>query len=141
MSSKTSTDRIEKLVNLDAPRSRVWRALTDVKQFNAWFGSALTGTGGPVLLVPVLLALRVAPLKAVAVSQAAQLPVVVSGSVAYLQAGLTDLRLGTLLGVGAAAGTVVGALVATRLEPRRLRRLVALACIAAGTFIMVRTVG
>ena len=105
------------------------------------FGSALTGTGGPVLLVPVLLALRVAPLKAVAVSQAAQLPVVVSGSVAYLQAGLTDVRLGTLLGVGAAAGTVVGALVATRLEPRRLRRLVALACIAAGTFIMVRTVG
>ena len=66
---------------------------------------------------------------------------VVSGSVAYLQAGLTDVRLGTLLGVGAAAGTVVGALVATRLEPRRLRRLVALACIAAGTFIMVRTVG
>jgi uncharacterized protein YndB with AHSA1/START domain len=41
MSSKSSTDRIEKLVTLDAPRSRVWRALTDVKQFNAWFGVAL----------------------------------------------------------------------------------------------------
>ena len=37
-----STDRIEKQVNLDAPRSRVWRALTDVKQFNAWFGVTLT---------------------------------------------------------------------------------------------------
>ena len=43
MSSRTSTDRIEKVVNLDVPRSRVWRALTDVSQFNAWFGSALTG--------------------------------------------------------------------------------------------------
>jgi uncharacterized protein YndB with AHSA1/START domain/uncharacterized damage-inducible protein DinB len=47
MSSRTSTDRIEKLVNLDFPRSRVWRALTDVKQFNAWFGSALTGVFTP----------------------------------------------------------------------------------------------
>lgn len=37
-----STDRIEKQVILDAPRSRVWRALTDVSQFNAWFGVSLT---------------------------------------------------------------------------------------------------
>lgn len=37
-----SSDRIEKQVTLDAPRSRVWRALTDVAQFNAWFGVSLT---------------------------------------------------------------------------------------------------
>lgn len=36
-----STDRIEKRVTLDAPRSRVWRALTEVEQFNAWFGVSL----------------------------------------------------------------------------------------------------
>ena len=35
-------DRIEKQVTLDAPRSRVWRALTDVAQFNTWFGVSLT---------------------------------------------------------------------------------------------------
>jgi len=34
----TSTDRIQKHVTFDAPRSRVWRALTDVQQFNTWFG-------------------------------------------------------------------------------------------------------
>lgn len=33
----TSTDRIEKRIHLDAPRSRVWRALTDSKEFGAWF--------------------------------------------------------------------------------------------------------
>ena len=38
----TRTDRIEKNVILEAPRSRVWRALTDVSQFNAWFGVSLT---------------------------------------------------------------------------------------------------
>jgi uncharacterized protein YndB with AHSA1/START domain len=37
-----STDRIEKQVSLDAPRTRVWRAITDVQQFNKWFGVALT---------------------------------------------------------------------------------------------------
>ena len=37
----TSTDRIEKQVILEAPRARVWRALTDVAQFNAWFGVQL----------------------------------------------------------------------------------------------------
>ena len=42
-----STDRIEKLVNLDAPRSRVWRALTDYTQFNQWFGVSLTAPFTP----------------------------------------------------------------------------------------------
>jgi uncharacterized membrane protein YfcA len=104
------------------------------------FGSALTGTGGPVLLVPILLVLGVAPLKAVAVSQVAQLPVVVSGSVGYLQAGLTDISLGTVLGIGAAVGTVAGALIATRLQAERLRQIVALACITTGVLLAIRVV-
>ena len=37
-----STDRIEKETTLAAPRSRVWRAITDVREFNAWFGIELT---------------------------------------------------------------------------------------------------
>ena len=37
-----SSDGIQKQVTLDVPRSRVWRALTDVAQFNAWFGVSLT---------------------------------------------------------------------------------------------------
>jgi uncharacterized protein YndB with AHSA1/START domain len=38
-----SKDRIEKEVVLRAPRSRVWRALTDAKEFGAWFGAKLQG--------------------------------------------------------------------------------------------------
>ncbi len=33
----TSTDRIEKEIVLRAPRSRVWRALTDATEFGRWF--------------------------------------------------------------------------------------------------------
>jgi uncharacterized protein YndB with AHSA1/START domain len=42
-----STDRIEKQITLDAPRSRVWRALTEVEQFNAWFGVSLATPFAP----------------------------------------------------------------------------------------------
>ena len=104
------------------------------------FGSALTGTGGPVLLVPVLLTLGTAPLRAVAVSQAVQLPVVVAGSLGYLQTGLIDLRLGTALGCFAAFGVVAGAVVAMRINAEGLRRIVAMACLAAGVFLVVRAV-
>ena len=43
----SSTDRIEKSVVLSATRSRVWRALTDVSQFNKWFGVNLTAPFAP----------------------------------------------------------------------------------------------
>jgi uncharacterized protein YndB with AHSA1/START domain len=43
----TSTDRIEKQITLDAPRSRVWRALTEVDQFNSWFGVSLATPFSP----------------------------------------------------------------------------------------------
>jgi uncharacterized protein YndB with AHSA1/START domain len=33
----SKTDRIEKQVLLKAPRSRVWRAVTDSKEFGTWF--------------------------------------------------------------------------------------------------------
>lgn len=35
--TKTATDRIERKILLRSPRSRVWRALTDSKEFGAWF--------------------------------------------------------------------------------------------------------
>ncbi len=37
------TDRIEKTIELKAPPSRVWRALTDHREFGAWFRVALEG--------------------------------------------------------------------------------------------------
>lgn len=37
--SSSSTDRIEKTMVLSAPRSKVWRAITDSAQFSQWFGA------------------------------------------------------------------------------------------------------
>jgi uncharacterized protein YndB with AHSA1/START domain len=39
----SSTDRIEKKILLRAPLDRVWRAISDAKEFGAWFGVAFDG--------------------------------------------------------------------------------------------------
>jgi uncharacterized protein YndB with AHSA1/START domain len=41
------TDRIEKEIVLRAPRSRVWRALTDAKEFGRWFQVEMKYTFAP----------------------------------------------------------------------------------------------
>jgi uncharacterized protein YndB with AHSA1/START domain len=38
-----SSDRIEKVVQLRAPVARVWRALTDAREFGTWFRVRLEG--------------------------------------------------------------------------------------------------
>jgi uncharacterized protein YndB with AHSA1/START domain len=38
-----TTDRIEKKVVLKAPMDRVWRAISDAKEFGSWFGMAFEG--------------------------------------------------------------------------------------------------
>src|ERR1700748_688926 len=41
------TDRIEKQIELKAPIARVWRALTDHREFGEWFRVALDGPFAP----------------------------------------------------------------------------------------------
>jgi uncharacterized protein YndB with AHSA1/START domain len=43
----TTTDRIEKEILLRAPRARVWRALTDSKEFGTWFQAVFAGPFQP----------------------------------------------------------------------------------------------
>lgn len=43
MSTTTDTDRIERSVVINAPRERVWRALSNAEEFGTWFGANLKG--------------------------------------------------------------------------------------------------
>ena len=47
MALDLTTDTITKKAHLRAPRSRVWRALTNPQEFGAWFGVRLAGTFAP----------------------------------------------------------------------------------------------
>jgi uncharacterized protein YndB with AHSA1/START domain len=40
-------DRIEKKIMLNAPRTRVWKALTNAEEFGTWFGVKFDGTFKP----------------------------------------------------------------------------------------------
>ncbi len=45
--SLSQRDRIEKQIRLSAPRARVWRALTNMREFSQWFGVKLSGEVAP----------------------------------------------------------------------------------------------
>jgi uncharacterized membrane protein YfcA len=92
----------------------------------------MTGTGGPVLLVPVLLVLGMAPVTAIAASQVIQLPLVGFAVLGYATTGSVDYGLGTRLGVLAAVGVVAGAFVVGRLRPQALNRVAAVLLVAIG---------
>jgi uncharacterized protein len=102
-------------------------------------GSALTGTGGPLLLVPLLMWLKLPVLRAVGLGQAIQIPIAGLASIGNVLVGSLDLRLGLLLGVCVAAGTAVGAHVAHAAPLRLLTRLVAILLVAVGLFLLFRS--
>jgi len=43
MSNSSETDRIERQILINAPRERVWRALSNASEFSTWFGVQLDG--------------------------------------------------------------------------------------------------
>jgi uncharacterized membrane protein YfcA len=101
-------------------------------------GSALTGTGGPVLLVPLLIWLRLPVLMVVGLSQAIQVPIALCATIGTLAYGHLDLVLGALLSVGVVGGSAAGARIAHKLPRPMLTRLVGLVLLGVGGLLIVR---
>lgn len=78
-------------------------------------GSALTGTSGPVLLVPLLIGLGAPVLASLGLSQAIQIPIAVMASLGNLWAGSLNWRLAGLLSHGLVLGTPIGVPLAHKL--------------------------
>jgi uncharacterized membrane protein YfcA len=104
------------------------------------FLSSLLGGGGAFVLVPVLVALEQPLLLAVGLGQVIQLPISAVASVANLQAGLVDVRLGTVLAFGLALGIALGTPLAHAVPQATLRRILALTMVLAGVAMAVRLV-
>lgn len=101
-------------------------------------GSALTGTGGPVLLVPILLLLRQPLRNTVPAAQAIQLPVALCAAAGHAWAGALDLRLALLLGAVLLLGALAGQWAAPRTPALALHRLVCLLLILTGAWFAWR---
>lgn len=104
------------------------------------FGSVLTGTGGPVLLIPILVFMHAQVLGAVGASQVVQIPVAIFGTVGYLLYGQVDFVLGTALGVLLMVGVWGGAHIAHSVPASSLRRIVAITLLAVGAWMVVRNI-
>jgi uncharacterized protein len=104
------------------------------------FASALTGTGGPLVLVPILLWLGSPVLTAIGLSQVIQLPVSLVATAGNFYNGNLDLRLGALLAVGMPLGVWLGSKVAHSLPRATLRRAVSLLLIMVGVLLVSRLI-
>jgi uncharacterized protein len=102
------------------------------------FASALTGTGGPLVLVPIFLWLGSPILVAVGLSQAIQLPVALVATAGNFYSGALDLRLGGLLALGMPLGTWLGSKAARSLPRPALRRAVSLLLIIVSLLLISR---
>lgn len=96
------------------------------------FSSALTGAGGSILLIPLLIFLQVPLLTAIGTSMVTVIPLVVFSTAGYLLYSQVDLFLGTVLGLSAVFGVVVGSQIAHASPTIILVRIVATTCILTG---------
>ncbi len=109
--------------------------------FATGVGSALTGTGGPLLLVPVLIWLRVPVLIAIGLSQVIQIPIALSATLGNALYGHIDLGLSAALALALACGSVVGASLAHAVPADYLKKGVSILMVLVGLFILFRIAG
>ncbi len=102
------------------------------------FGSALSGTGGPLILVPVLVWLRLPALAVVALGQVIQIPVAAFATIGNLVGGALDFALGTAIAAALVVGVVAGARLAHAVQTRTLERIVAVVLVLTGAFLLAR---
>jgi len=101
------------------------------------FLSSLTGTGGPLVLVPIMLSMRVPVLTAVGLSQAVQLPVAIAATLGNVLYGKLDLTLGGILAMSLTVGSWFGAKLAHSVPRSLLRQIVSIVLLLIGAFILV----
>jgi uncharacterized membrane protein YfcA len=104
------------------------------------FGSALSGTGGPLILVPVLVWMKLPLLTAVGLSQVIQLPIAALASVGNFQLGEVDVEASLAIAALLVVGVVAGARLAHRLPAGLLKRMVAGVLITVGVAMTMRII-
>lgn len=104
----------------------------------AGFGSGLSGAGGPLFSVPIMVLLGFSPLTAIGVSQVLQIVAAASGSLSSVQDGRIHFAIGAWVTLFELAGVVAGARLAHAASALVLRRMAALLCIVVGAFMGLR---
>ena len=99
------------------------------------FGSAITGTGGPLVLVPLSIFFGLPVLTAVGLSQAVQIPIAIFSSIGFWNQGVLNISLGLSIAASMVVGSLVGATLIHRLPVEPLKKLVASLLVIVGIVI------
>lgn len=99
-------------------------------------GSAMTGTGGPLLLVPLLLYCKLPILTVIGLAQAIQVPISVLATLGNLVHSEVDIKLGLTLALLLGGGVLMGAKVSHLLRLETLKKSLAGLLIAVGMVIL-----
>ena len=105
------------------------------------FGSGLTGVGGPVLSVPIMVIIGFSPLTAIATSQVIQIVAALSGTIGNLQYGAIDFGVGAWVTIVELVGVFAGVYLAHSVKTKQLRNIVGVVCIVVGAVIFFRASG
>jgi uncharacterized membrane protein YfcA len=103
------------------------------------FGSGLSGAGGPLFSVPIMVMLGFVPLVSIGTSQVLQIIAAVSGSIGNVQFGRINLSVAWWITLAELFGVVLGVRLAHAVSMRILRTMAALLCVLVGTLMLVRT--
>lgn len=122
-----------------APHAISGGAMFGVGAFTG-FVSAVSGTGGPLVLVPILVAASVPVLTAVGLSQVIQIPIAVAATAGNLLYGKLDIGLASILGVTLTLGSWLGAKLAHVVPRETLRHIVSVSLIVIGAAILAAAV-
>jgi uncharacterized membrane protein YfcA len=104
----------------------------------AGLGSGLSGAGGALFSVPMMIALGFVPLASIGASQVLQIVVAASGTIGNLQFGSVDFRTAAWVSAFSLAGVALGARAAHAVSVAVLRRMAAGLCIAVGLLMLSR---
>jgi hypothetical protein len=102
------------------------------------FGSGLSGAGGPLFSVPIMVLAGFVPLAAVGTSQVLQIVAAVFGTAGNLAYGAIDFRMAAWITAFELAGVVAGVRLAHAVSVGTLRRLAAVLCIVVGALMLWR---
>lgn len=89
--------------------------------FGVATASGLVGVGGPVLAVPLLIALDMPMLSAIAAAQVQSVAIAGIGTLGYFAVGVIDWRLAAVIAIPELAGAFLGWIVARALPIRTLK--------------------
>lgn len=103
------------------------------------FGSGLTGVGGPVLSVPLMVILGFHPLTSIATSQVIQIAAACSGSIGNMGHGFIDFGTAFWVTGLELLGVFGGVRLAHAMPAPLLKKIVSIVCILVGAFILIKT--